>query len=190
MLAEPDAHPRGIAVIAHPHPLFGGTMDNKIIHTLFNTFLELGYASIKFNFRGVGKSEGTHDSGAGEVDDIIAVTKAIQDLFKMQQDNQSLLLAGFSFGGAIQAYAAQYLKPQNLVLIAPSVARLNAPTVTEHCENILIIHGDQDEIVPLQSVLDWAAPQSQPVVVIPGAEHFFHGRLPILKRTIVDNLHL
>lgn len=185
-LAEPELSPCGIAVIAHPHPLFGGTMDNKIVHTLFNTLLELGFISVKFNFRGVGKSAGVHDEGVGEIEDVVSITHFIRDHFTMQHGEQALLLAGFSFGGAIQAHAAQQLKPQHLVLVAPSVERLNAPAVIDHAENTLIIHGDQDDVVPLQTVLDWAAPQSQPVVIIPGAEHFFHGRLSDIKHVLVD----
>ena len=187
VLAEPDMNPCGIAVIAHPHPLFGGTMDNKIIHTLFNTVLELGFISVKFNFRGVGESAGAHDDGIGEVEDIMAVVSNVSEHFHTQYSSLSLLLAGFSFGGAVQAHAAQHLKPQHLILVAPSVERLNAPPVVDHADQVLIIHGDQDDIVPLQSVLDWAAHlQSQPVVVIPGAEHFFHGRLSSIKGVVFD----
>lgn len=187
LLAEPDMSPCGIAVIAHPHPLFGGTMDNKIIHTLFNTLLELDFICVKFNFRGVGDSAGIHDEGVGEIDDVLAVVTSIQEHFNTQYGDLSLLLAGFSFGGAIQAHAAQHLKPQHLILVAPSVERLNAPPVIDHAGRVLIIHGDQDDVVPLQSVLDWAAQQqSQPVVVIPGAEHFFHGRLSNIKNVVRD----
>ncbi len=186
VLAEPDLSPRGIAVIAHPHPLFGGTMDNKIVHTLFNTVLGLGFISVKFNFRGVGKSDGVHDEGVGEIEDVVSITHYIQNHFTMQHGEQALLLAGFSFGGAIQAHAAQLLKPQHLVLVAPSVERLNAPAVVDHAKNTLIIHGDQDDVVSLQSVLDWATPQSQAVVIVPDAEHFFHGRLADIKQVVLD----
>ena len=187
VLAEPDMSPCGLAVIAHPHPLFGGTMDNKIVHTLFNTLLGLGFISVKFNFRGVGESAGVHDGGIGEIEDVMAVVSTVSDHFHAQHDDQPLLLAGFSFGGAIQAHAAQRLKPQHLILIAPSVARFSAPPVIDHTGHVLIIHGDQDDIVPLQSVLDWAAhQQSQSVVVIPGAEHFFHGRLSSIKDVVLD----
>ncbi len=187
VLAEPDRAPCGIAVIAHPHPLFGGTMDNKIIYTLFNTLLELGFISVRFNFRGVGESAGVHDDGIGEIEDVVAIVSNVSERFHTQHGSQPLLLAGFSFGGAIQAHAAQRLKPRHLILVAPSVARLSAPPVTDHVDHVLIIHGDQDETVPLQSVLDWAAhQQSQPVVVIPGAEHFFHGRLSSIKDAVLD----
>ena len=191
VLAEPDsAHPggiAGIAVIAHPHPLYGGAMDNKIVHTLFKAFLEMGFATVRFNFRGVGKSDGTYDMGVGEVEDVLAVTGAIRSQFSTRFDNLPLLLAGFSFGGAIQAHVAQRLNPQKLVMVAPSVERLKAPPVVGHAASTVIIHGDRDDVVPLKSVLDWAAPQELPVVVIPGAEHFFHGRLHILRRIVLDS---
>lgn len=190
--------PRGIAVIAHPHPLFGGTMDNKVVYILFKALLEQGFIAAKFNFRGVGRSEGKHepdDNGAGEIEDVLAVVRAVQQQFSSRFDGPApLVLAGFSFGGAIQAFAAEKLKPQSMVMVAPAVARLNAPPVAyprykagrEVTPRILIVHGDQDDVVPLNSVLEWAAPQELPVVVIPGAEHFFHRRLHILKSVVTD----
>lgn len=198
VLAEPEGdHLRGIAVIAHPHPLFGGAMNNKVVHTLFKALLELGFITVKFNFRGVGQSEGIlnsgNDNGPGETGDVLAVVETARKQFNARFDTPApLLLAGFSFGGAIQAHAAQRLAPQKLVLVAPSVDRLSAPPLThagtrhdgEHAPDVLIIHGDRDEVVPLKIVLDWAAPQELPVVVVPGAEHFFHGRLHILKRIV------
>ncbi len=200
-MAEPDsAAPRGIAIVAHPHPLYGGTMNNKIVHTLFNSFLELGFIAAKFNFRGVEESEGTLNSGedncSGEIEDVLAVTETLRQQFAGHFDMPSpLALAGFSFGGAIQAHAARQLKPQILALVAPAVQRLNAPPVahpatthdTEYISRVLIIQGDQDDVVPLKSVLDWAAPQELPVVVVPGAEHFFHRRLHILKHIVLDS---
>lgn len=186
VLAKPESDQRGLAIIAHPHPLHGGTMDNKIVHTLFKALLVLGFVSVKFNFRGVRESEGAHDHGIGEVEDVVAVVESIRD--RNIVESESLLLAGFSFGGAIQAHASQQLNPQHLVLVAPSVVNLSTPPVAHHCKNTLIIHGDQDEIVPLQKVLAWAAPQSLPVVVVPGTEHFFHGNLLILRRIVMQCL--
>ncbi|SEP17908.1 alpha/beta hydrolase [Nitrosovibrio sp. Nv6] len=199
-LAEPDSGPpRGIAVVAHPHPRYGGTMNNKVVYTLFKSFLESGFISVKFNFRGVEQSEGRRnsgeDNGEGETEDVLAVVETVTSQFAARLNTPApLLLAGFSFGGAIQAYAAQRVKPQKVVLIAPAVQRLNAPPIAypgasndmEHAPEVLIIHGDQDETVPLKTVLDWAAPQELPVVVVPGAEHFFHRRLHILKRVVLD----
>jgi len=197
--AEPDSgHPRGIAIIAHPHQLYGGTMNNKVVYTLFKALLELGFIAVKFNFRGVGQSGGGHnpgENGAGEIEDVLAVAEAAKNQFTARFDGPPpLLLAGFSFGGAIQAYAAQRLKPKRIIMVAPAVERLHAPPILspgvkhgiENVPAVLIIHGDQDNVVPLKSVLDWAAPQELPVFVVPGAEHFFHGRLHILKRIVAD----
>ncbi|MDV6345460.1 alpha/beta hydrolase [Nitrosomonas sp. Is37] len=182
----PASKPRGIAIIAHPHPLYHGNMDNKVVYILSKALIESGYITVKFNFRGVGASEGNHAEGIGEVEDVLAITQAIRHQYDIIPYQLPLLLAGFSFGGAIQAYAAQQLNPQKLVLIAPSVDRLNAPAVINHADSVLIVHGDQDDIVSLRSVLDWATPQIIPVVVIPGAEHFFHGKLSILKQIILN----
>ena len=187
ILAEPESeHRQGIAVIAHPHPLYGGTMDNKVVHTLFKALIELGFIAVKFNYRGVGKSEGDYGDGLGETEDVIAVVEAVQDRFDARANNLPLLLAGFSFGGAVQVHAAKTLSPQSLIMVSPSVDHFQAPSIISDVERVLIIQGDQDEVVPLKTILDWAAPQDLPIVVIPGAEHFFHGKLHIIKRTVLD----
>lgn len=187
ILTEPSSPPRGIAVIAHPHPLHGGTMNNKVVYTLFNSLLELGFITVKFNFRGVGKSEGVYDNGIGEAEDVIAVIEAIRSQFNTQFSALPTLLAGFSFGGAIQLHVAKRLNPEYLLLIAPSVAHLQAPAIPPHTKFALIIQGNNDDIVLLETVLDWAAPTSQPIVVIPGTDHFFHGKLTVLQHTIVTS---
>ncbi|SEQ76365.1 hypothetical protein SAMN05421690_100172 [Nitrosomonas sp. Nm51] len=185
VLAEPRDLPKGIAVIAHPHPLHGGTMDNKVVYTLFNSMLELGLVAVKFNFRGVGKSDGSFDNGIGETEDIVAVTQTIQHQFSHQLRDKRLLLAGFSFGGGVQLRAAERLNPQSLVLVAPSIQQTaDAAVSCSNVEQVLIIQGDQDEIIRLTTILNWATPHTLPIVVIPGAEHFFHGKLAVLKRTI------
>jgi len=185
ILGKPASIPKGIAVIAHPHPLHGGTMDNKVVHTVFTTLLALEFITAKFNFRGVGESEGTFNHGVGEIEDVMAVTQTIRNQFSAHSAGLPLLLAGFSFGGAIQLYAAQRLNPEFLILVAPSVANLNAPAVPETTEYALIIQGNKDDIVLPDDVLTWATPTSQPIVFIPGAEHFFHGKLTILKQLIL-----
>ena len=185
ILGKPASIPKGIAVIAHPHPLHGGTMDNKVVHTLFTTLLALEFITAKFNFRGVGKSAGTLDHGIGEIEDVMAVTQTIRDQFNGHSADLPLLLAGFSFGGAIQLHAAERLGPEFLILVAPSVVNLNAPAVPEKTEYALIIQGDQDDVVLPADLLAWATPTSQPIVFIPGAEHFFHGKLTILKQLIL-----
>jgi uncharacterized protein len=170
---RPPAAPRGVALIAHPHPLFGGTLDNKVVQTLARAFVELGYETWRPNFRGVGETEGTHDEGRGELDDLHAVVKALAP--------QSLMLAGFSFGASLQARLAQRVRADGLVLVGIGITRLEAPPVPE---GSLVIHGENDDTVPLAAVLDWARPQDLPVVVVPGAEHFFHRKLHILKRVV------
>ncbi len=184
ILAEPASTAQGIAIIAHPHPLHGGTMNNKVVHTLFSTLLALGFITAKFNFRGVGQSEGIFDHGVGETEDVITIAQAIVSQFDNGTTELPLLLAGFSFGGAVQLHAAHRLNPEHLILVAPSVDNLKAPTVPETTQYALIIQGDKDDIVLPESVLAWAAPKSQPIVFIPGAEHFFHGKLMILKHVI------
>jgi alpha/beta superfamily hydrolase len=198
VLAEPDlARPRGIAVIAHPHPLYGGTMNHKVVHTLFKTLWELGFIAVKFNYRGVEKSEGQRysegDSGENETKDSLAVVETIRKRSaSLFEEPPPLVLAGFSFGGAIQAWIAPRLRPRILIMVAPPVERMGIPPLipvpaqqdVETVPEILIIHGDHDDVVPLKTVLDWSAPQELPVVVVPGAEHFFHGRLHILKRIV------
>lgn len=180
MLHLPDAEPVAIAVVAHPLPTMGGTMDNKIVTTLAKTFAELGFATLRFNFRGVGSSEGIFDSGNGEVEDALAVVQHARDAF----GHLPLILAGFSFGGYVAARAAQHLHPgaHKLVLIAPAVGRFAMPAVPH---NTLVIHGEYDEIIPLAEALDWARPHHLPIVVLPEAGHFFHGRLQQLKQIVL-----
>lgn len=170
---QPQAARRGFALIAHPHPLFGGTLDNKVVQTLARAFVELGYETWRPNFRGVGATEGVHDEGAGELEDLHAVAKALA--------RESLILAGFSFGASLQARLAQRVKADWLVLVGIGITRLEAPPVPE---GSLVIHGENDDTVPLAAVLDWARPQDLPVVVVPGAEHFFHRKLHVLKRIV------
>ncbi len=184
VIGEPQSITQGIAVIAHPHPQHGGTMDNKVVHTIFTTLLDLEFITVKFNFRGVGQSEGAFDQGIGEIQDVIAVVDAIRGQFRQHLINKPLLLAGFSFGGAVQLHVAHKLNPQYLILVAPSVINLQAPEVPETTHYALIIQGDKDNIVLPATILAWATPRSQPIVFIPGAEHFFHGKLSILKQII------
>ncbi len=176
----PDVAPRAIAVIAHPLPTMGGTMENKIVTTLAKTFAELGFAALRFNFRGVGASSGEFDDGNGEVEDALTVTRYALS----EYGNLPLILSGFSFGGYVQAHAAQQLSPRQLVLIAPAVTRYAMPPVPP---NTLLVHGELDEVVSLTDVMQWARPQRLPIVVLPGAVHFFHGRLDQLKKIVRDN---
>jgi uncharacterized protein len=184
VLHLPEAEPIAIAVVAHPLPTMGGTMENKIVTTLAKTFAELGFATLRFNFRGVGASDGVFDSGNGEVEDMLAVVQHAKDAF----GHLPLILSGFSFGGYVAARTAQHLHPQphKLVLIAPAVGRFAMPTVPH---NTLMIHGESDEVIPLGDALDWARPQHMPVVVLPEAGHFFHGRLQQIKQIVLNEFN-
>jgi len=184
---EPADMPRGLAVICHPHPQAGGTLDNKVVQTLARAFAQLGLRSVRFNFRGIGASEGAWDGGRGEVDDALAVIGAYRHGAEAEAARAlPLVLAGFSFGGYVAAEAARRLpegaKASRLVLVAPSTQKEKVPPVPS---NTLVIHGDADDVVPLAATLDWARPQSLPVTVVPGAGHFFHGRLTLLKDIVL-----
>lgn len=211
MLGRPDAHlidgpagalevvletpdlpdgtaPIGLAVVAHPNPQQGGTMDNKVVHTLVRAFVAQGWQTVRFNYRGVGASEGGWDEGRGEVDDLLAVVAhhrtdpALRDA--------PLALAGFSFGGYVAAEAAHRLSAQGqaaspLVLVSPATTKFTVPQVPAET---LVIEGELDDVVPLPSILDWARPQGLPVTVVPGAGHFFHGQLGTLKQIVLRHL--
>jgi alpha/beta superfamily hydrolase len=173
---EPAGSPRGIALIGHPHPLFGGTLDNKVVQTLARAFVELGYAAWRPNFRGVGASEGQHDDGRGEVEDLAAVLAHAQAARPV--------LAGFSFGAAMAAKLAARVQSERVVLVGTAVTNQAVPPVPA---GTLVIHGEADETIPLAAVLDWARPQELPVLVVPGADHFFHRKLPTLKLAVTAN---
>ena len=176
---------RGVALLCHPHPLHGGTMDNKVVHTLARALVQLGWRVLRFNFRGVGGSAGQWDAGRGEIDDALAVIQAFR------APNEPLALGGFSFGASIASHVASQVAQrllgheavQQLVLVAPAVE--NFP-LTNVSPDTLVVHGENDEIVPLAALLRWAASQGLPVQVIPGATHFFHGQLPLLKRVVLN----
>lgn len=176
-----EGTPRGLAVLCHPHPQHGGTMDNKVVQTLARACVQMGWRSVRFNFRGVGASGGTWDEGRGEIEDALAVVAA------MRQGDEPLLLGGFSFGGFVASHVAQRVQPapQRLVLVGPATSRFDVAAVPA---DTLVVHGEQDEVVPLSATLDWARPQSLPVVVVPGGGHFFHGQLPLLKSIVLRYL--
>ena len=175
------ATPRGVAVLCHPHPQHGGTLDNKVVQTLARALLHLGYTAVRFNFRGIGSSAGAWDEGRGEIDDAMAVIEA------WRQPALPLVLAGFSFGAFVASQAASRLAAsgapaERLVLVGAAVQSFEVASVPI---DTLVIHGEADDVVPLSAVFDWARPQSLPVTVLPGAGHFFHGQLPVLKQMIL-----
>ncbi len=176
-LNVPEGAARGIALVAHPHPLQGGTLDNKVVQTLAKTFAALGYAAARFNFRGVGASEGQFSDGIGETDDALAALAAA----KLEFGELPVALAGFSFGSYVQTRVAHAISAERLVLIGPAVARFPIEVVPP---DTIVIHGEEDDVVALADVLAWARPQQLPIVVFPGCGHFFHGRLPQLQRVI------
>ncbi len=180
-LAE-ETTPRAVAVVAHPHPLFGGTMDNKVVTTLARAFYDAGAAVYRFNFRGVGASEGAHDEGRGETIDLLQVIAHAQ----ARHPGLPLWLSGFSFGGAVTLAASEQVECQEMVLVAPAFSRMshwaNVSEGGHPPANTVVFHGEQDETVPLTDSLDWARPRQIPVVVVPGADHFFHLKLGIIKR--------
>ena len=173
----PEHLPRGIALVAHPHPLQGGTMDNKVVQTLAKTFAALGYASVRFNFRGVGGSAGSFDDGAGETDDALAALARA----RAEYGELPVALAGFSFGSFVQMRVAERQVPERMVLVGPAVGRFGATKVPP---DTIVIHGEEDDVVALADVFAWARPQQLPIVVFPGCGHFFHGRLVELQRVI------
>ena len=184
ILDLPEGQPRGIALVAHPHPLYGGTMENKVAQTLARTFVTLGYATARFNFRGVGESEGVHDDGRGEVDDMDVMYKHMTE----QYPGLPVTLSGFSFGTFVQAQFQQRLiaegrAAERLVLVGTAAGKWPMPPVPA---DTILIHGELDDTITLQEVFDWARPLDIPVTVIPGADHFFHRKLGHIKNLVVQ----
>ena len=183
----PGVGSRGVAVIAHPHPLFGGTMDNKVVQTMARAFVQCGWIAVRFNFRGVGASAGTHDDGRGELDDLLAVVAH-------SAPQGELALAGFSFGAFVTSHALQALWPsrpaQKVVLIGTAASRFSVATLPPDAhDRTLVVHGELDDTVPLADAMNWARPQTLPITVVPGGSHFFHGQLPLLRSLVVRHLN-
>jgi alpha/beta superfamily hydrolase len=183
---EPTGPSRGVAVISHPHPLFGGTLDNKVVQTLARAFTQCAWTTVRYNFRGVGASAGSHDEGRGEVQDLLAVIEQVQP-------QGALCLAGFSFGAFVTSQACAALQGHReidkMVLVGTAASRFAvAPVAPALHERTLVIHGEADDTVPLSAVLDWARPQVLPVLVVPGGGHFFLGQLPLIKNLVVRHL--
>ncbi len=184
VLDLPNETPRGIALVAHPHPLYGGTMDNKVAQTLARTFVALGYVAARFNFRGVGSSEGVHDHGHGETDDMMLMLEHMQARYP----GLPVALSGFSFGTFVQAQLYQRLvaagrAPERLVLIGTAAGKWPVPDVPQ---DSIVIHGEVDDTITMTQVLDWARPQDIPVIIIPGADHFFHRKLGHIKNLVIQ----
>jgi len=193
LIETPAAGARGFAFVGHPHPLFGGTLDNKVAATLARAFLALDWIAIRPNFRGVGKSSGVHDDGRGETADLLWLMDEVPRWPQWQLSGAApaaVALAGFSFGSFVAAGAARALSEagraaRHLVLVGAAAGKWPMPDVPAQT---LVIHGELDETIPLKDVFPWALRSEVPVVVIPGADHFFHRRLTTLKRIVVQNL--
>ena len=190
LVDEPEVT-RGLALVAHPHPLLGGTNRNKVVYTLAHCLRDLGYLALRPNFRAVGGSAGTHDEGNGETDDLLAVLEQAARRWPSAQP-LPVVLAGFSFGAFVQTRVASRLaatgRPaERMVLVALATGRLHATAAYQAdpvARGSILIHGDRDTVVPLANVLAYAEPLDLPVTVIPGADHFFHGRLQQIRETI------
>ena len=177
------SEPAAFGVVCHPHPLFGGTLDNKVVYTVARSFHDLGMPTIRFNFRGVGKSAGSYAEGLGETDDALAVIAAGREKWPQA----ALWLAGFSFGGAVAIRAAAQASPFRLVAVAPAIKRVPMDQVPTPTYPWLIVQGDADDVVNHHEVLEWASHLSHPpqIALLPGVGHFFHGRLHELRDAIV-----
>lgn len=196
--------PRGLALVAHPHPLLGGTMDNKVAQTLARTFAQLGYVTLRSNFRGVGTTEGVHDDGKGEAEDLLAIIAWMKDTFNWQSIPElsdhgwpllagelPLAMAGFSFGSYVSSHVVTALQekgmaPERLVMVGSATSKWDVAPVPK---NTIVIHGEVDDVIPLTSVIDWARPQELTVQVIPGADHFFHRKLHCIRDLIFSAWH-
>jgi alpha/beta superfamily hydrolase len=180
-----DGAPRGIALVAHPHPLYGGTMDNKVAQTLARAFVSIGYAAVRMNFRGVGSSVGGHDEGRGETDDMAALLVHM----RQQMPGLPVALAGFSFGTFVQAQLQQRLLAQGspaerLILVGAAAGKWAMPPIPA---DTILVHGELDDTIALTAVMDWLRPQDIVVRVVPGADHFFHRKLQHIKNAVVES---
>jgi len=199
--SDPSFVIRGLALVAHPHPLMGGTMDNKVAATMARAFNQLGYVSVRPNFRGVGGTAGVHDDGAGELEDLLHVTDWMRNPSSWSQfeatanqawvassNNLPLVVSGFSFGSFVGSHLVQRLadlgRPaERLVMVGSAAGKWTLAPVPA---DTILIHGELDETIPLIDVLDWARPQELTVQVVPGADHFFHRRLHCIRNIITS----
>ena len=196
---DPSFVVRGLALVAHPHPLMGGTMDNKVAQTMARAFNQLGYVSVRPNFRGVGGTAGVHDEGVGELEDLLHVTDWMRTPSSWSQleatANQAwaassntlpLVISGFSFGSFVASHLVQRLTDlgcpaERLVMVGSAAGKWTLAPVPA---DTILIHGELDETIPLINVFDWARPEELTVQVVPGADHFFHRRLHCIRNII------
>ena len=188
LLDAPEGASCGVAIVAHPHPLFGGTMDNKVVQTLARAFVQCGWTVVRFNFRGVGASAGSHDAGAGEAQDFLRVVAQVAP-------QGPLAIAGFSFGSFVASHALAELhvgrEIRKVVFVGTAAQRFTvAPVASALHDKTLVVHGEQDDITLLSDMVAWAKPQKHPITILPGANHFFTGYLKQLRQVITRFLKL
>ena len=178
--------PNAVAVVCHPHPQYGGTMTNKVVHTLSRTFNQLGVSTVRFNYRGVGKSEGSYDHGQGETDDVCRVI----DWARAYCPNKDLWLAGFSFGAWVSLLATTQRKVNQLVTVAPPVQYDSFQDISRPQCPWLIVHGENDELVDADAVVEWVntLEPAPDFILLPQVDHFFHGKLMLLRDHLKDSL--
>jgi len=179
VIDDPETGRRGLLLVAHPHPLHGGSLDNKVVTTLAKAANEAGWVSVRPNFRGVGMSDGEFDAGIGEAEDLLAVARFVE----MSYPDLPWALAGFSFGAFVQHRLRQELPAQRLILVAPAVTLYEFDPVPP---DTVVIYGDADELIPPATIRLWAEQQQLAMKAIPGAGHFFHGKLKELKQAFLE----
>lgn len=179
VINDPGPTRRGLALIAHPHPLHGGTLDNKVTQTIADTLFDLGYVAVRPNFRGVGQSEGEYDHGKGEVADMLAV----HDFVLERYPDLPITLAGFSFGAYVQSVVSESVKPAHLLLVGPAVNMFHMGEAPPHT---IVLHGENDQLVPIADVREWAQKSGFTLGVVRDADHFFHKKLTELKDHILN----
>lgn len=179
VIDDPETERRGLLLVAHPHPLHGGSLDNKVVTTLARAANEAGWISVRPNFRGVGMSDGAYDAGVGETDDLLAIARFVEASYP----GLPWALAGFSFGAFVQHRLRQQLDARRLILVAPAVTLYEFDPVPP---DTVVIFGDADELIPPTAMRRWAEQQQLAVKTIPGAGHFFHGKLKELKQAFME----
>jgi uncharacterized protein len=179
VIEDPGTERKGLALIAHPHPLYGGSLDNKVVKMIADTLLNRGYVAVRPNFRGVGQSEGEFGGGSGEVQDMFAVF----DFVSARYPDLPLVLAGFSFGAYVQSVVSEQLRPAHLLLVGPAVNMFRMGEAPPHT---IVIHGEQDEVAPTAIARQWAEEHGFTFAVVPDTNHFFHRKLPELKQKILQ----
>ena len=185
ILEAPQESPAtGCVLVCHPHPQHGGTMHNKVAHTLARAFVRSGFVALRFNFRGTGDSAGQFDEGNGELEDAVAALHWLSE----QHPDLPIWIAGFSFGAAIAVIAAEREGVDGLVSVAPAITRV-APALENQPDcSWLIVQGDEDELVEIEQTIAWVdgLEPGPELLVLPGGEHFFHGRLVELREAVMQ----